>query len=83
VQHSSAVVASDGLHRLPDSALPAVKRARDPLEDVEVAIGRRLEEPPLQQAGTAGEGRRHGWRLESEPEVRVGLWRRGQEQYIY
>lgn len=49
-----------GLHRVPEAALPAVQRAQGPLEELEVAFGRRLEKPPLQRAGTAGEGRRHG-----------------------
>ena len=49
-----------GLHRVPEAALPAVQRAGGPLEELEVAFGRRLEKPPLQRAGTAGEGRRHG-----------------------
>jgi len=54
--------APHGLDRLPEAAPPGVQRARSPLEEMEVAVGRRLEELPLRRAGTTGRGRRHGGR---------------------
>lgn len=54
-----------------DGAPPA-GRART-LEALEVAIGRRLEEPPLRRAGTCRWRRRGGVRARTRPRGRLGI----------